>query len=161
MTHWNNVGLMLGQRRRRWSNIQPTLFQCVLLPGYEPSVWFFFKEKERNNPRSERIGRGANIFSNDLFSKAGQSFWFFFFWGGGGGVGPTPARTWPPQSRLVWIGSGTGVSVNPEKRSVGQPSHVPPSFYSVWLHCRTITLMAAPSGGYKTDTEQCFAPIHL
>ena len=28
--HWNNVGLMLGQRLRRWPNIKPTLFQCVV-----------------------------------------------------------------------------------------------------------------------------------
>ena len=32
-THWNNVGLMLGQRRRRWANIKPTLFQCVVFAG--------------------------------------------------------------------------------------------------------------------------------
>ena len=29
-THCNNVGLMLGQRRRRWSNFKPTLFQIVV-----------------------------------------------------------------------------------------------------------------------------------
>ena len=29
-THWQNVGLMLGQRRRQWPNIKPTLFQCVV-----------------------------------------------------------------------------------------------------------------------------------
>ena len=35
-THWNNVGLMLGQRCRRWANVKPTLFQCVLFAGYLP-----------------------------------------------------------------------------------------------------------------------------
>ena len=29
-TRWNNVGLMLGHRRRRWANIKTTLFQCVV-----------------------------------------------------------------------------------------------------------------------------------
>ena len=32
-THWNNVGLMLGQRRRRWTSIKPTLFQFIVFPG--------------------------------------------------------------------------------------------------------------------------------
>ena len=32
-THWNNVGLMLGHRLRRWPNIKPTLFQCVVFAG--------------------------------------------------------------------------------------------------------------------------------
>ena len=32
-THWSNVGLMLGQRRRRWANIKPTLFQSVVFAG--------------------------------------------------------------------------------------------------------------------------------
>ena len=32
-TDWNNVGLMLGHRLRRWPNINPALFQCVLLAG--------------------------------------------------------------------------------------------------------------------------------
>ena len=27
--HWTNVELMLGQRRRRWANIRPTLDQCL------------------------------------------------------------------------------------------------------------------------------------
>ena len=31
--HWNNVGLMLGQRRRRWFNVKTTLFQCIVFPG--------------------------------------------------------------------------------------------------------------------------------
>ena len=30
---WANVGLMLGQRRRRWRNIKPTLAQRAVLPG--------------------------------------------------------------------------------------------------------------------------------
>ena len=29
-THRNNAGLMLGQRRRRWPNIKPALFLCVV-----------------------------------------------------------------------------------------------------------------------------------
>ena len=28
--HWANVGLMLGQRRRRWPNIKPALAQCIV-----------------------------------------------------------------------------------------------------------------------------------
>ena len=31
--HWPNVGLRLGQRRRRWTNIRPTLGQCLLFAG--------------------------------------------------------------------------------------------------------------------------------
>ena len=31
--YWNNVGLMLGQRRRRCTNIKPILFQCVVFAG--------------------------------------------------------------------------------------------------------------------------------
>ena len=30
-THWNSVGLMLAHRLRRWPNIKPTSFQCVVL----------------------------------------------------------------------------------------------------------------------------------
>ena len=33
--HWSNVGWMLGQRRRRWSNINPTLVQCLVFTGLE------------------------------------------------------------------------------------------------------------------------------
>ena len=33
-THWNKVGLMLGHRLRRWPNIKPTWFQCVLFAGW-------------------------------------------------------------------------------------------------------------------------------
>ena len=32
--HWTNVGLMLGQRRRRWANIKPTLVQWVVFAGF-------------------------------------------------------------------------------------------------------------------------------
>ena len=28
-----NVGLMLGQRRRRWPNINPTLAECIVFVG--------------------------------------------------------------------------------------------------------------------------------
>ena len=31
--HWANVGLMLGQRRRRWTNIKPILVQCLVFAG--------------------------------------------------------------------------------------------------------------------------------
>ena len=31
----NNVGVMLGQRRRRWTNIRPTLSQCVVFAGID------------------------------------------------------------------------------------------------------------------------------
>ena len=30
---WTNVGLMLGQRRRRWANINPTLVQRLVFAG--------------------------------------------------------------------------------------------------------------------------------
>ena len=36
---WTNVGLMLGQRRRRWANINTTLVQCLVFAGishYQP-----------------------------------------------------------------------------------------------------------------------------
>ena len=32
-TQRNEVGLMLDQRRRRWANTKPTLFQCVVFAG--------------------------------------------------------------------------------------------------------------------------------
>ena len=32
-THWCNVGQMLGQRRRRWANIGPTLDWCDVFAG--------------------------------------------------------------------------------------------------------------------------------
>ena len=32
-THWNNVVLMLGQRRRRWAGIKTTFIQCVQFSG--------------------------------------------------------------------------------------------------------------------------------
>ena len=31
--HWTNIGLMLGQRRRRWLNIKPVFGQCILFAG--------------------------------------------------------------------------------------------------------------------------------
>ena len=33
MSHSNNVGLMLGHRLRRWPNIKPTLFECLVFAG--------------------------------------------------------------------------------------------------------------------------------
>ena len=33
--HRPHVGSMLGQRRRRWTNIEPTLGKCIVLNGYE------------------------------------------------------------------------------------------------------------------------------
>ena len=30
---WPNVGLMLGQRRRRWASVSPTLGQCFVFAG--------------------------------------------------------------------------------------------------------------------------------
>ena len=36
---WANVGLMLGQRHRRWTNINPTLFHRLVFAGYKgPSL---------------------------------------------------------------------------------------------------------------------------
>ena len=37
--HWDSVGLLLGQRRRRWTNIKPTLAQCIVLAGYSGRLW--------------------------------------------------------------------------------------------------------------------------
>ena len=37
-SHCNNVGRMLGQRRRRWANIQPTSLQHLLFVG-NASPW--------------------------------------------------------------------------------------------------------------------------
>ena len=34
-THWNNVGLLLSQRCRRWPYFKPTLFQCLVFTGME------------------------------------------------------------------------------------------------------------------------------
>ena len=31
--HWTDAGLMLGQRRRRWTNVKPTLVPCMVLTG--------------------------------------------------------------------------------------------------------------------------------
>ena len=33
-----NVGLMLGQRRRRWVNINPTLVQCLMFAGSQHTL---------------------------------------------------------------------------------------------------------------------------
>ena len=35
--HRPNVDLMLGQRRRRWPNIKPTLGRCLVFAGYIPN----------------------------------------------------------------------------------------------------------------------------
>ena len=40
--HWTNVGSMLGRRRRRRANIDPTLVQCLAFAGY--SNWSKFRE---------------------------------------------------------------------------------------------------------------------
>ena len=34
MRSWANVGLLLGQRRRRWANSKPTLVQHLMLARY-------------------------------------------------------------------------------------------------------------------------------
>ena len=31
--HWAIVGSMLGQRRRRWTNIEPTMAECLVFAG--------------------------------------------------------------------------------------------------------------------------------
>ena len=50
--HRNNVGLMLGQRRRRWTNIKPILFKCVVFAGY----WLVDKPFPANTRRSPNVG---------------------------------------------------------------------------------------------------------
>ena len=48
MIYQANVGLRLGQRRRRWTNIKLTLVQCVVLTGivYDCSNdWLVIKKK--------------------------------------------------------------------------------------------------------------------
>ena len=37
MRHWPNVGLLLGQRRRRWANSNPTLGQRLMFAGIVPN----------------------------------------------------------------------------------------------------------------------------
>ena len=36
MTHWNNFGLLLGQRRRRWANNKTTLLHCCIATHCSP-----------------------------------------------------------------------------------------------------------------------------
>ena len=38
MRHRPNVKLMLGQRRRRWTNIGSTLGRCLVLAGYRQRI---------------------------------------------------------------------------------------------------------------------------
>ena len=38
MKRWPNVGLLLGQRRRRLANSDPTLAQCLMFAGLASSV---------------------------------------------------------------------------------------------------------------------------
>ena len=35
MIHLPNIGPMLGQRRRRWTNIGPVLGECLVFAGLE------------------------------------------------------------------------------------------------------------------------------
>ena len=37
--HWRNADLMLGQRRRRWTNIKSTLCQCLMFAGIGQCLW--------------------------------------------------------------------------------------------------------------------------
>ena len=39
-SHWPNVGLMLVQRRRRWTNINPTLGQYLVFAGRQLHIFF-------------------------------------------------------------------------------------------------------------------------
>ena len=34
-SRWTNVGSMLGQRRRRWTTIDPSLSECLVFAGKE------------------------------------------------------------------------------------------------------------------------------
>ena len=36
--YWVNVGLLLGQRRRRWPNNKPTLTQCIMFAGADSDM---------------------------------------------------------------------------------------------------------------------------
>ena len=45
-THWSNVGLLLGRRRRRWPNNKPTLFQCFVFAGLPDNVAWGPSHKE-------------------------------------------------------------------------------------------------------------------
>ena len=38
MIHWPNVGSILGQRRRRWTDIDPTLAQFIMLTGHDVAI---------------------------------------------------------------------------------------------------------------------------
>ena len=50
--HWTRVGLMLGQRRRRWPNIKPARGDVTSLPGHACLATARSANGERN--RSER-----------------------------------------------------------------------------------------------------------
>ena len=41
MIHRPNVGVMLGQRRRRWANIGTTLGRCLTFAGYIDAMSFY------------------------------------------------------------------------------------------------------------------------
>ena len=48
MKRWANVGLLLGQRRRRWANSELTLAQCLMFAGKLKVKWDFSTNKGRN-----------------------------------------------------------------------------------------------------------------
>ena len=48
---------MLGQRRRRWANFKPTLFQCVMFAGIGGGVGCGIRACMRGGGRQERPGR--------------------------------------------------------------------------------------------------------
>ena len=55
--HWTNVGLMLGRRRRRRSNIDPTLVQCLVFSGTFPHLFPF----TRAPPRTPSSGNSCPV----------------------------------------------------------------------------------------------------
>ena len=36
--HWTNVGSLFGQRRRRWTNIEPTMVQCLVFGEFQAGL---------------------------------------------------------------------------------------------------------------------------
>ena len=60
MTNLPNVWLMLGQRRRRWSNIGQTLGKFVVVAGYSPTFrrgWSSLLSKP--SPAAEAVRRSS------------------------------------------------------------------------------------------------------
>ena len=89
------VGLMLGQRRRRWANINPTMAQCLVFAGYKwkpintaTSAWWPYIVSmlvqrctnvlcKLETKSSTRVNVPAKLWTmHVVFWKWGQGRWF-------------------------------------------------------------------------------------